>query len=51
MDCIINFLKFGDFLYELFKKEKDNVLVFLKKKVGMVISFFNSIEGIKCNEV
>lgn len=51
MDCIINFLKFGDFSYELFKKEKDNVLVFLKKKVVMVISFFNSIEGIKCNEV
>lgn len=51
MDCITNPPKPGDPSYELFKKEKDNVLALLKKKAGMVTSLFNSIEGIKCNEV
>ena len=51
MDCIVNPPKPGDSSYETFKKEKDGVLSELKQKAKIVTDLFNSIPGIKCNEV
>ena len=51
IDTIVNPPKKGDQSYELFEKEKIEVLSLLKQKARMVTDLFNSIEGITCNEV
>lgn len=51
IDTIVHPPKKGDQSYELFQKEKNEVLSLLKQKARMVTDVFNSIEGIKCNEV
>ena len=51
IDTVVNPPKKGEDSYELFEKEKNEVLSLLKQKARMVTDAFNSIEGIKCNEV
>ncbi|ESO89980.1 hypothetical protein LOTGIDRAFT_192553, partial [Lottia gigantea] len=51
IDCVVNPPKPGDLSYDLFKKEKDEVLKSLAEKATLVTDTFNSIEGIKCNQV
>ncbi|XP_050413736.1 alanine aminotransferase 2-like [Patella vulgata] len=51
IDCIVNPPKPGEPSYELFLKEKTKVLSLLLQKAKLVTKTFNSIEGIKCNEV
>lgn len=51
MDCIVNPPKEGDTSYELFQKEKNDVLDALKTRAKLVHKRLNSIEGITCNEV
>ena len=51
IDTIVNPPKKGDHSYELFEKEKNEVLSLLKQKATMVTEVFNSIDGITCNEV
>jgi alanine transaminase len=51
VDCVINPPQPGDPSYELFIKEKNEVLDKLKEKAQLVTHLFNSIEGISCNEV
>ncbi|CAB4038392.1 alanine aminotransferase 1 [Paramuricea clavata] len=51
MDCVVNPPKEGDESYPLFIKEKNVVLGSLKERSRMVAEAFDSIDGIKCNEV
>ncbi|XP_074646944.1 alanine aminotransferase 1-like isoform X2 [Tubulanus polymorphus] len=51
MDCVVNHPKEGDLSYDLWLKEKTFVLSELKRKARLVTDGFNSIEGVKCNEV
>ncbi|KAL4226041.1 glycerol-3-phosphate O-acyltransferase 2 [Mactra antiquata] len=51
IDTIVNPPVEGDTSFEVFQKEKSQVLALLKKKAQIVTELFNSIEGIKCNEV
>uniref|UniRef100_A0A0B7BIW0 alanine transaminase n=1 Tax=Arion vulgaris TaxID=1028688 RepID=A0A0B7BIW0_9EUPU len=51
VDCVVSPPKPGDPSYELFIKEKNEVLAKLKEKAQLVTHLFNSIEGITCNEV
>lgn len=41
----------GEPSYDLFVKERDDVLAKLKEKAQLITQLFNSIEGISCNEV
>ena len=51
MDVIVNPPKPGEPSYELFQKEKKNVLGTLALKAKLTAEKFNSIPGIKCNNV
>ena len=51
IDTIVNPPKEGEPSYNLFMEEKQKVLDLLKKKARIVTDLFNSIDGIKCNEV
>ena len=51
MDAVVNPPKPGEPSYELFIKEKTNVLEGLKEKAQLVTKLFNSIKGVKCNPV
>ncbi|XP_064640800.1 alanine aminotransferase 1-like isoform X2 [Lineus longissimus] len=51
MDCVVNHPKPGDASYELWSKEKGNVLSDLDTKAKMVTKLFNSIDGVTCSEV
>jgi len=51
VDCITNPPKPGDESYDLYKKEKADVLDSLKTRGKMVYEILNSIEGVSCNEV
>ncbi|XP_067122180.1 alanine aminotransferase 2-like [Centruroides vittatus] len=51
MDCVVNPPQKGEPSYELFIKEKTAILNSLKERAKLVANTFNSIEGIKCNEV
>lgn len=51
IDTVVNPPKKGEPSFELFEREKNAVLSLLKQKARMVTDVFNSIEGIKCNEV
>ncbi|XP_046563703.1 alanine aminotransferase 2-like [Haliotis rubra] len=51
MDVVTNPPVQGEPSYELFIKEKEEVLLLLKKKARLVTDTFNSIDGITCNEV
>ncbi|CAG5114966.1 unnamed protein product [Candidula unifasciata] len=51
VDCVVNTPKPGDPSYELFIREKEDVLAKLKEKAALITQLFNSIEGISCNEV
>ncbi|XP_067948201.1 alanine aminotransferase 1-like [Watersipora subatra] len=51
MDCVVKPPQPGDPSYELFTKEKDAVLASLRSKAKLVTKTFNSIEGVRCNEV
>lgn len=51
MDCVINPPKPGEESYELFDKEKNQVLADLKRKAKLVVDTFNSVEGVKTNQV
>ena len=51
MDCVANPPQEGDESYPLFIKEKNAVLGSLKERARMVAEAFDSIDGIKCNEV
>lgn len=51
MDCLVSPPQPGDISYDTFIKEKTAVLQSLKDRAKLVAETFNSIEGIKCNEV
>ncbi|EDV25969.1 uncharacterized protein TRIADDRAFT_50189 [Trichoplax adhaerens] len=51
MNCIVNPPKPGDESYELFAKERENVLMSLTDKASKVSEAFNSIKGVKCNRI
>lgn len=51
IDTIVNPPQKGEPSYEQFEHEKNVVLDLLKKKAQLITKLFNSIEGIKCNEV
>lgn len=51
MDAVVNPPKPGEPSYELFIKEKTNVLEGLKEKAQLVTKLFNTIKGVKCNPV
>lgn len=51
MDTIVKPPLSGEPSHALYEKEKAEVLSQLKKKAQIVTELFNSIEGIKCNEV
>lgn len=51
IDTIVNPPLPGEPSYERYEKEKSEVLSQLKKKAQIITELFNSIEGIKCNEV
>lgn len=50
-DCVVKPPKPGEPSFELFNKEKENVLNGLKKKAEIVAKTFNTIPGFKCNKV
>lgn len=51
MDTVVNPPKEGEPSYELFMKEKNQVLDGLKEKARLVTELLNKIEGVKCNPV
>lgn len=51
MGAIINPPKPGEQSYELYQKERSEVMQRLKDKANLVSELFNSIEGFKCNDV
>ena len=51
MDCVVNHPQPGEPSYELFIKEKALVLKSLAERASMIAKAFNSIPGIKCNNV
>jgi len=51
MGAIINPPKEGEPSYELYKKERSEVVDRLKQKADLVSQLFNSIEGVDCNAV
>lgn len=51
MDTVVNPPKPGEPSYELFMKEKAEVLNGLKEKAILVTELLNKIEGVKCNPV
>jgi alanine transaminase len=51
MDVVVNPPKPGEPSYDLFIKEKNQVLGDLKLKAQMTTATLNSIEGVTCNEV
>ncbi|XP_041347626.1 alanine aminotransferase 2-like [Gigantopelta aegis] len=51
IDVVVSPPKPDDPSYKLFQEEKTEVLSQLAKKAALVTKTFNSIEGVKCNEV
>lgn len=51
MDCVVNPPKQGEPSYDLWLKERTEVLHSLKLRAEMVAQTFNSIEGFTCNPV
>ena len=51
MDAIINTPKEGESSYELYEKERSDVINRLKEKASLVSDLFNSIEGVHCNTI
>lgn len=51
MDCVVAPPKVGEPSYNLWIKEKEEVLQSLNKRAKMVADTFNSIPGISCNAV
>ena len=51
LDVVVNPPKPGDPSHKQFQQEKTEVLTQLAKKAALVTKTFNSIDGIKCNEV
>ncbi|CAF3537741.1 unnamed protein product [Rotaria socialis] len=51
MGAIINPPKEGEPSYELYKKERLDIVNRLKQKAELVSKLFNSVEGVKCNAV
>ncbi len=51
MGAIINPPKQGELSYELYKKERSEVINRLKQKADLIGQLFNSIEGVRCNAV
>ncbi|CAD5205820.1 unnamed protein product [Bursaphelenchus okinawaensis] len=51
IDTVVNPPKPGDESYDLWLKEKTDVLNSLKERAKMVSEAYNAIEGVKCNEV
>ena len=51
MGCVVDPPKPGEPSYDLFMKEKNEVLEGLKEKGRLVTELLNKIEGVKCNPV
>lgn len=51
MDAVVNPPRENEPSYELFMKEKNNVLEGLKEKAKLVTELLNKIEGVECNPV
>lgn len=51
MDVVVNPPQPGEPSYDLFMKEKTEVLRLLKKKAELVTKIFNSVDGVQCNVV
>merc|ERR1712179_332645 len=51
MDCVVNMPKPGDPSYDLWFKEKSDVLSSLKVKADLTEKSFNAIEGISCQPI
>ena len=50
-DVMVNPPQPGEPSYELFEREKKNILDSLKRRAIMVHERFNSIDGVSCNRV
>lgn len=51
IDCVVNPPRKGDPSYELWNKERTQVLASLKERAEMVSKVYNAIEGVSCNTV
>lgn len=51
MDCVVNPPKVGQDSYNLYEKEKSAILSSLEKKAKLVAETFNSVQGVKTNQV
>ena len=51
MGAIINPPKENEPSYELYNKERTEVMNRLKEKANLVSELFNSVEGVRCNAV
>lgn len=51
VDCVARPPAPGEPSYQLWLKEKTDVLQSLKERANMIVSTFNSMEGFKCNVV
>lgn len=51
MDCVVKTPLPGDESFDLFEKEKNQVLADLKRKAKLVVETFNSVEGVTTNPV
>ncbi|KAI3408870.1 hypothetical protein GPALN_007464 [Globodera pallida] len=51
MDCVVDHPNPGDPSYELWMKEKTEVLNSLKKRAQLVTKAYNQVEGVQCQQV
>ncbi len=51
MDCVVNPPEPGEPSYELFEKEKEEILKSLADRALTIAKTFNTIPGMKCNAV
>ncbi|EEB17477.1 Alanine aminotransferase, putative [Pediculus humanus corporis] len=51
LDCVVKPPVEGEPSYDLYSKEKNEILEVLKIKSKMIYEFFNGIKGFSCNEV
>ncbi len=50
MSLMVNPPKPGDESYALYAKEREDILASLKQRAQKLSAFFNTLEGVTCNE-
>jgi len=50
LDCMVNPPKPGDASYELYQKEKNDIIQSLKRRAGKLSAAINSLEGFTCSK-